>query len=277
VSGFTADWLDLRESADARARSNDIANALSARFALRETLNVVDLGCGTGANLRATAPLLPERQTWTLIDHDPGLLDAARKRLAAWADEVVEVSAGLRIRKGRTDISITFRRADLTRELATVLAAPVDLITASALFDLTSEQFIRDFARAVAAQRAAFLGFLTYNGIQRWQPHRPQDNQVIAAFNRHQLSDKGFGAAAGPMAAELLADQFRLNEYIVLEGDSPWRLRRSEQALIDALAAGTAQAALEAGGIDKALVERWRATPHTGAEIGHTDVFATPA
>ena len=40
-------------------------------------ITVVDLGCGTGSNLRATAPLLGPEQHWTLVDYEPG---AARRR-----------------------------------------------------------------------------------------------------------------------------------------------------------------------------------------------------
>lgn len=68
------------------ARNHNIASAVSARFALRETVFAVDLGCGTGANLRATCSLLPKDQTWRLVDNDEALLRAARDELSAWAD-----------------------------------------------------------------------------------------------------------------------------------------------------------------------------------------------
>ncbi len=78
MSDFSPEWLDLRETADVRARSSDVADAVAARFALRDELRVLDLGSGTGANLRAIASLLPTRQTWKLVDHDPALLARAK-------------------------------------------------------------------------------------------------------------------------------------------------------------------------------------------------------
>src|SRR6185312_2779955 len=86
VSEFSSEWLDLREPADARARSAEVANAISARFALRDELHVLDLASGTGANLRATSSLLPKRQVWKLVDNDADALDTAKKRLTRWAD-----------------------------------------------------------------------------------------------------------------------------------------------------------------------------------------------
>ncbi len=86
MSGFSAEWLALREPADHRARNRDLLGALARRFAGRDTLSVVDLGCGAGSNLRALAPALPRRQRWRLVDHDAALLGAARGRIAQWGD-----------------------------------------------------------------------------------------------------------------------------------------------------------------------------------------------
>ena len=86
MSGFTAEWLALREAADARARAPALASMLRERLASRRAVAIVDLGSGTGANLRATAPLLGKRQSWRLVDHDQALLDEAAARLVDWAD-----------------------------------------------------------------------------------------------------------------------------------------------------------------------------------------------
>ncbi|HKH34927.1 MAG TPA: hypothetical protein VKA80_12340, partial [Beijerinckiaceae bacterium] len=64
MSGFSADWLALREPADHRARNRELLAQLRARFAGQEAVTVVDLGSGTGSNLRACAPQLAPRQRW---------------------------------------------------------------------------------------------------------------------------------------------------------------------------------------------------------------------
>lgn len=279
MSGFDPAWLALREPADHRARNAELAEALSARFALRDTLNIVDLGCGTGSNLRALAELLPATQTWTLVDYDPALLAAARTTLQAWADSAVDDPDGslaLRV-KGRA-LKIRFARHDLNDDLAPVLGDAANLVTAAAFFDLASPAFIKRAAQAVIARRAVFYTVLTYNGIQHWTPKRPADNQMTAAFNRHQMTDKGLGPSAGPTAPAHLADQFRIGGYSVLEGDSPWKLVAPRDAgLIAELATGHADAVAETGAVDARTIEQWRAITHTGAEIGHTDTLAIPA
>lgn len=276
MTGFSPDWLALREPADHRARNRELAATLEARFAMREEIKVIDLGCGTGSNLRATSALLPARQSWTLVDYDPALLAAARSALARWADAVEIANHGLSIVKGRRTISVTFRLADLANGLDDALAGDADLVTASALFDLCSAEFIRRFAKAVAKKRAAFYTVLTYNGIQRWTPRHPGDQTVAQAFNRHQLRDKGFGSSAGPMAPSELADAFRAMGYLVSEGDSPWKLGANDAQLISDLAEGKAAAARETGLVDAKTLAAWCGLRRTGAEVGHTDTLALP-
>jgi hypothetical protein len=277
VSEFSPEWLDLREPADLRARSSEVTNAVSARFALRDDVRVLDLGSGTGANLRATAPLLPKRQTWKLVDRDARLLEVAKARLVAWADASEVSGEDVHLRKDGREINVIFTIADLASETKHLVDEPLELVTASAFFDLASEDYIRALAKAVSDRRAAFYATLTYNGQRRWIPHRPADNQMAAAFHRHQLRDKGLGNAAGPLASAHLADQFRLNGYAVIEGDSNWRLERSERMLIEELVRGHAVAVSEIGGIDAKTIVDWINVPRTGAVVCHTDTFAVPA
>lgn len=277
AQGFSAAWLQLREGADARARNRDLASALSAWFALRSGLSIVDLGSGTGSNLRAMAQLLPPQQSWRLIDADSALHGEARRMLRRWADNSEDLPDGrLLLEKGTARITVAFEQRDLAKDPEGIFTPAADLVTASALFDLVSEGYIKAFVRALASSGAAFYTVLTYNGLQKWAPHRPADNQMAAAFNRHQMSDKGFGTAAGPTAASLLADYLRLAGYSVQEGDSPWTLGPSDRMLIEELQRGHAMAVLETGTVDAKTVETWVKTIRSAAEIGHTDILALP-
>lgn len=278
MSGFSPAWLALREAADARSRNPGLASALSGHFMLRETIDVVDLGCGTGANLRATAHLLCRTQRWTLLDDDAAMLEAAAAALTAWSDApaVRDEKGSLIIRRAGQHIEVDLRRADLARDLDAALPEKVDLVTASALFDLVSADFILKLARAAAAKRAAVYAVLTYDGITRWSPRRPADNAMSAAFHQHQLRDKGFGPAIGPTAPSHLADQLRLQGYRVLEGSSPWRLGTADTALIQELERGFAGAVAETGKVDAKTLDGWSGIRHTDCEIGHTDTLALP-
>lgn len=279
MSGFSPTWLALREPADHRSRNEAVAKTLQTRFLQRETINVLDLGCGTGSNLRATSQLLPHVQHWTLVDNDPALLAAARNELIAWADNHSDAPGNsLSLQKGHLKLTVRFHRADLVTELDSVLdlEPQTDLVTASAFFDLASPAFIQKFASAVAKRRAVFYTVLTYNGIQRWTPRTPLDQSMSGAFSRHQMTDKGFGPACGPTAPVELEEQFETHGYGVEQGDSPWRLGPADQALITELATGFARAVRETKSIPNAEIDAWLKRPHTGAEVGHTDTLAIP-
>jgi SAM-dependent methyltransferase len=278
MSGFSADWLALREAADHRSRNPVLAAALAMHVSGRDTISVIDLGCGTGSNLRALAPILPARQIWRLVDHDPALLATARARIAAWADTSQDDGGDLVATRDGRSLRVSFVGADLAEGLAEALGPAADLVTAAALFDLVSAPWIAHFAAAVAALRAIFYTVLTYNGVETWTPPHPADTAILAAFHAHQGRDKGFGPSAGPAASEALARVFVEEGYRVRSADSPWRLGAEDEALIRALAEGTAAAVREVGGVDARLLADWLARRRSGAAcaVGHTDLLAFP-
>lgn len=105
MGDFSTDWLALREAADSRARSTRLVGSLLRRLAVLtqppgaesspspQTLRILDLGCGTGANLRYLAPRLGlapgagpwVRQDWICVDRDRKLLADLTRRTANWA------------------------------------------------------------------------------------------------------------------------------------------------------------------------------------------------
>jgi predicted RNA methylase len=276
MSGFSPEWLTLREPSDHRARDAMLGLKLADRLQKRGSITVTDLGCGTGSNIRATYALLGPEQHWTLVDYDPKLLAAARTHLTAWADRATPHGERLELVKSGKRLMVSFREANLVTALEPALGERPDLVTASALFDLCSADFIARFAKAVAARKAVFYTVLTYNGIQKWTPKHVADAAMLDAFHAHQATDKGFGPSAGPHAPGVIAASFKANGYTVHEGDSPWLLGRSDQALVDALAPGFAGAVAELGTVPAATVAAWNAVARHGSEVGHTDTLAVP-
>src|SRR3989442_11585584 len=77
-----SDWLALREPADVAARSAALTRAVVAKLPRDRPLRAVDLGTGTGSNVRYLARHLPsDEQQWLLVDHDSSLLAEAAARL----------------------------------------------------------------------------------------------------------------------------------------------------------------------------------------------------
>ena len=279
MSGFSAEWLALREPADHRARNPEVLQALHETCGSRDQIQVVDLGCGTGSNLRAVAPLLAGRQLWRLVDNDPMLLDTARRCLADWADEATSREQGLRLEKSGQVITVTLVQADLAAGIEEALGPAPDLVTAAALFDLVSPEWIERFTTALAARNAVLYAALTYNGEERWDPPHKADDAILSAFHAHQGRDKGFGPSAGPGAAPLLQDALHARRYRTHMGDSSWHLGSADEALVGELAAGVVAAVRETDLVPETTVAEWFSARKVGATcvVGHTDALALPA
>lgn len=281
MSGFDPNWLALREPVDHRSRDRGLMARLSGRVGRKEGVTVLDLGCGTGSNLRALAPVLPQAwQSWTLVDNDPALLEAASEALEDWADDSESFGEELILTKGDKRLTVDLRKLDLSADIDKALDWRPDLVTASALFDLVSEGWMIAFAIGVARRGLSFYTSLTYDGREEWSPPHALDARIAAAFHAHQARDKGFGPAAGPKATEALARAFRATGYQVETAESPWRLGAGEVALIGELAKGIAAAVRETSALEEAEVEAWlaaRAGGGTRCLVGHLDLLARPA
>jgi len=271
---FDPTWLALRERADHRSRAAELFTPLRAWWAAREGSRVLDLGAGTGSNLRYLAPELPGAQRWTLVDHDASLLALAEPP--------------------RADVRVRVVRGDVAREgLAEVARA--HLVSASALLDLMSEAWLEALADACAAAECGALFALSYDGGIEWgappgarsearaTDTDPLDALVRDAVNEHQLRDKGAGPALGPAAGPVAERLFRARGYRTWVTPSPWKLTRADRGLADALVVGWAAAAAEQRPDETSAIEAWcarrRGSVASGAfelRVGHLDVLALP-
>jgi SAM-dependent methyltransferase len=280
VSAFAIDWLALREPYDHAARSAALADRFAG--ALGAAPRLIDLGCGTGSNLRYLAPRIAGAQRWLCVDHDPALLDAARAALHDWADRRgwPRASDGqdLILARPGGEIGVEFRQLDLARGGLPERAGAS--ITGSALLDLTSAAWLDE----LAAWRgdAPLLIALSFDGRLAFEPAMPEDDEIRRRFIAHQRTDKGFGKALGPDAARYLAERLRARAREVALEPADWRLAPDQAALLGATLAGLVAAAAEV--IRDPVLERWAslrrrqlATGDLCLTVGHLDVLALPA
>ena len=265
MSGFSIDWLALREPYDLAARNATVVDALLAAFEGQASISIVDLACGTGSTLRAISPHLPPRQNWLLVDNDLGLL---------------AVAAAL----GRPPtLTVGARTIDLVRDLELALDGPIDLITMSALLDLVSHDWLDRLVIEAAARRLPVYAALSYDGRVTFDPAEPFDREIVAAVNRHQHGNKGFGPALGPDALAAAADTFKRVGYSFAEGPSDWTFDPADRAIQDAVLQGFADAASELQEVPERRIADWlaRRLDHVAAggsslRVGHADFFALP-
>jgi hypothetical protein len=264
VSGFSADWLGLREPIDQRSRNPDILAAIERYFSTRESVTAIDLASGRGSIVRALSPRLPPLQDWHLIDDEPALLRDAT-------------------RAGTGTIHTHSRLANLAEAIEDVLAIDADLVVSSAFIDLVSDAWLDRLVRSAVARRLPVYLAMSYDGEVACDPRHPLDDPVFAAFGRHQQRDKGFGPALGPMAGTAAARKFAAAGYEVTRGRADWRLARTERDVQRMMVEGWFAAVSELEMLDRPAVTHWRdqrlawvAEGRTTMTVGHLDIWAVP-
>ncbi len=290
MSEFSADWLTLREPLDAASRAASLATLLvehrAADPARPSPLKVIDLGAGTGANLRYLAPLLGGSQEWLLVDRDPLLLEALHSRMRGWAQtrglEIIDSAGHCAIRGARFDCHMRGVSLDLATQFDQLALGKDTLITASALLDLVSQRWLQDLADRAASAAATVWFALTYDGRIKCSPAEPEDAEVRELFNAHQLTDKGFGSALGPGAARMAEQLLLQHGYRVHCAPSDWHVGTDQPALQRALVAGWFNAACEIEPRKASALRSWLARRRAhidGARsqlrVGHVDLMAT--
>jgi SAM-dependent methyltransferase len=246
-------WLALREPVDHASRSIALTRAIASALPVDRPLRIVDLGSGTGSNVRYLSPLLPSPQRWLVVDREPALMAQATASAA----------------------SIESRTMNLGEFDAGVIAG-AHLVTGSALLDLVSDSWLRRLAQACRAHRAAALFALTYNGQSRCSPAEPEDDAVRELFNTHQRrNDKGFGAAAGPDAVESAAAAFADAGYRVRREPSDWILTPNLPDLQAQLIDGWAEAATEIAPGKSPFISNWRARRQMHVSAGRSTIVVS--
>lgn len=228
MSALSAEWLALREGADAAARATELLDPLRAHVP-EPPLVVHDLGCGTGSMARWLPGHLPGAQHWILQDRDPALLERAGTRLVA-ADGA--------------PVTAETRQGDIA-EISAASLGGSSFVTASALLDLLTADEVERLAEACATAARPALLALSVAGAVELDPRDPLDGDVAAAFNAHQRRCTGGRRLLGPDAVDVAAEAFARRGAAVRTAPSPWRLGPDQAGLLEEWIRGWVGAACE--------------------------------
>ena len=170
----SADWLALREPADAAARATDLVVTVGAALPPSGPAVVCDLGCGSGSMGRWLAPRLPGQQHWIMVDRDPDLLAVA--------------AAGM-----PTTVTVETRQRDITR-LDPAELAGASLITASALLDMLTADELDRFVASCSAPGCPVLVTISVIGRVEFDPFDPLDQLIATGSTRTSGGPPAAGA-----------------------------------------------------------------------------------
>ena len=276
---FDPEWLKLREPVDHRSRATAVISLLVTAWKKNEWSRIVDLGSGTGSNVRFLSLKLPSVKQWTLVDHDAKLFDRLEE-----SDSFGEVSCVI---GDLSDVG-----------LQVIRDRRAQLVTGSALLDLVSKEWLTLLAMCCREMSCAAYFALTYDGTIKWDFDGGSENALVRddefirqAVNKHQRREKGLGKALGPMAGLNAETLFRNADFRVWLLRSPWLLTKKDAQLVHMLVSGWEAAALDqveeaesennTRGTDRIL--EWAQSRHEMIDqaeftltVGHSDLLALP-
>jgi hypothetical protein len=230
-------------------------------------LRLMEIATGLGSGTRFVSPRLTNQQHWTLVDHDPQLLN----------------SIGPEMNRSLPGLEYQVVDHDL-RNLDGLKAPSIDAVLTQALLDLASEEWLVSLADWLAAQQVPFLASLTVDGRVEWTPADPRDADVQRAFRVHQTFDRGFGASPGPKAAQRMQRLLVARGFDVCVEEADWSIPPEDVQMVEGMVDGIAWAASEAAehaDVSTALISDWyrdrKASLSTvGLRVGHIDLLAIP-
>ncbi len=283
---FDPEWLHLREPLDEAARAVGLAWAFGR--VLPSHPMIIDLGAGTGSNVRQLAMKLGRQaQDWTLIEKDRKLLAKAPGEIGRWADrngwEHKEQRRAYMITCDDMAVRVEMRSFDLAQDPADLGLNQYDGITAKALFDLVSQPWLDRFVKELASCGfPPLLVTLTVDGRVEFSIPDEDDGFVLDLFHTHMGRAKGLGGPAlGTAAPQALITALTGAGYKVETAQADWKIGPKQIAAHLAMIAGYEKAASEQDPGSAPRIRAWAdRRRHLASEqgarlmVGHQDLLA---
>lgn len=247
---FDTTWLNTRFPFDEAARSSQVNKACLNTLSQNRIppnpkpkiqnsptaqLNLLDVGSGTGANFLHFFESIPASQNWFFLDHDSRLLTASLQRIATYVAErgypMTKQKDGLELQVEGQVITVKTISGSF-EELENLLPlADLDLVMASAFFDLFMPSQLQSFLDKVFAANCDLLLTLNYASMT-FAPAHPLDEAMVAWYEQHMQRPKAGGIPMGPNCSRLIRKYLEEKQLYFWEEPSVWKIGGADQAML---------------------------------------------
>ena len=275
----------MRVEYDEASRSSVLVDHLN-KLSKKHEIDLIDFCCGTGSFLMWALNKNISFQNCILVDYDIKLLKSIKSNLRTHLKSKYTVQSNtnnlnLLIKKNsKTISSVSIEKYDCDEYSHNNKALHV--ISYSAALDLMSKSSI-DIALKKIKKNNIFYFSLCFNGLVKWTPTNTFDKYILAFFNNHQRSDKGFGNALGHKSIEYLrkkAGKLNLN---ITVADSPWIIKNKSEkdtVFMKRYLLDIRKSLFHMEGIDKNILRKWYEDKKYDLEnkkiklyVGHNDIL----
>ncbi|MDB4442919.1 hypothetical protein N9157_00265 [Saprospiraceae bacterium] len=220
-------WHDERFKYDCEARNQAVEQACLSHFDGKNGITIVDLGSGTGSNCLYFFEKFPFHQNWIFIEKEEKVSKYALNRLSIEADkkgyEVIHGTNQLELKKESKSIKIKYLTDSFLNLVDLVNLDEVDLVMASAVFDLISFSQFVDFGSVLLEKRLPLFTTLNYAEMN-FNSDSPSDVVFIEKYESFMNRPQEFGKAMGKKCPRILVDFFQKQEAKIKYGPSIWKL-----------------------------------------------------
>ena len=280
----------VREQLENLSRASSLTRQFTHMWRNYSMLNLLDLGCATGANFRYLAPRLDCHQNWTLMDRDDSAFEDLIEETEHWAGSHNWTM------KNREDRSFTLVADDqqwhvnmyviaLDEEVEKINLGGFHALCSSNFLEKTSAEWYRKLAQRCAdAQLPQLLG-VNYTSHLKLSPSDPDDALVMEGFHRHIKQDYGLGEAMGDETSYYILRELTNLRFTVQESEYVWYLNSTRQpALINLMIERLSKSAQAVyGEEEEKRIQAWASRRHYAIaakkvkmEIGYSDILAKP-
>ncbi|KAA3624504.1 MAG: hypothetical protein DWQ02_22980 [Bacteroidetes bacterium] len=286
-TGFNTDWLEERFQFDSRARNAVVENHCLTHFPDNKTVNILDLGSGSGSSFLYLSQKLPQNQNWTFVELNPLLAEASLNRISKFA-----AIKGWKVEKQPNTLVIETHKKCMKIEVLNhsflKLEEKVDLekfnlATAAAVLDLLTESMLYELLELLTGNDIPLLATINYEGM-KFNPSEPGDEVYIDLYGRHMQREQPFGRTLGPDCLKSILAYSKTRNHKIISGESNWQVGVKDQKMHTFLLDYMAGAIPEMLTSDKevAVFEQWLADKRSrvnmeGLEttVFHFDVFVS--
>lgn len=217
---LSTQWLNLRESYDTGARNASLLQAAITQLADTAVPVISDLGSGTGNNILFLLNKLPCSAKFRAIEQHNHLSEEFHRRLQQHYDITVRYPGCVSVHSRGLSFEVEFINQNLLSWLDQHTSS--NLYTASALFDLLTQNEIEQVIDHVARSATPLYSTLNYSGIE-FIPGAVNDHHFVSLFESNMCRPLARGRPLGRTAFEAIATQVQLHSNLTITSErSDW-------------------------------------------------------
>ena len=236
------EYLEAKISVDARSINRDVEEACGSRLRNLERVDVLDVGCGTGAGLMRLVERVPNTKLidYTGLDQNPRNMqlanDATRQRLSeagfrqvggdSTADGID--ASTVRVADSKLEIQFRFVTGDIFAPIEQI-SRQYDLVLAHTLLDLLPLSVAVDALGSRVGRGGMLYCAFNYDGVTSLfpQPRRKDElklESLLLANYHRSMNDRRVNGIApgGSRTGSSVYEAFQTSFDVVAYGPSDW-------------------------------------------------------